>query len=72
MQYSFDNVVSRRGTYSAKWWGHNNKIVPFFISDMEFAAPDFVIDILAGFSRKGIYGYTLLSNDWQSVTADWY
>ena len=69
--YNFDEVISRRGTYSAKWESASPTVIPLSVADMDIAAPDFIIHALAQANQKGIYGYTLLADDWGAVVADW-
>lgn len=70
--YDFDSVISRSGTYSAKYHNSSNYVIPLSVADMDFPAASFIVDALAEANSRGIYGYTLLSDDWQEVTARWF
>lgn len=70
--YNFNKVVSRRGTYSAKWGNADSTVIPLSVADMDIAAPDFIIHALAKANQKGIYGYTLLGDEWTKIVADWF
>ena len=51
MRYDFDRVIDRMGTYSTQWdyaadrFGSAD-VLPFSISDTDFAVPDEVMDAL--------------------------
>ena len=68
----FEHVISRHGSYSAKWSNDNQYVIALSVADMDIAAPDFIVNSLAEFVQKSIYGYTLLSKDWNTVTAAWF
>lgn len=70
--YDFDHITSRFNTYSAKWNHDNQTIIPLSVADMDIAVPNFMIRKLVEAAQKGIYGYTLLSQDWNTVTAYWF
>ncbi|HHD0742750.1 hypothetical protein L2W88_20595 [Citrobacter freundii] len=70
--YNFDKVISRDGTYSAKYNNKGREIIPLSVADMDIPVADFMVSELSVANQKGIYGYTLLSDDWQQVTAQWY
>ncbi|WKX29787.1 hypothetical protein Q4S51_21970 [Escherichia coli] len=70
--YNFDKVISRDGTYSAKYNNKGRDIIPLSVADMDIPVADFIVSELSVANQKGIYGYTLLSDDWQQVAAQWY
>ncbi len=70
--YNFDKVISRDGTYSAKYNNKGHDIIPLSVADMDIPVADFIVSELSVANQKGIYGYTLLSDDWQQVAAQWY
>lgn len=63
MEYNFDEINNRLGTYCTQWdfiqdrFGEKD-LLPFSISDTDFKAPKPVIDRLDSIIRSGIYGYT--------------
>lgn len=65
--YNFDKVISRDGTYSAKYNKKGRDIIPLSVADMDIPVADFIVSELSVANQKGIYGYTLLSDDWQQV-----
>ncbi|MFD9969861.1 MalY/PatB family protein [Streptomyces sp. NPDC059011] len=64
--YDFDTPVDRRGTASVQWDGAADRfgvegLLPFTISDMDFASPPQVLDALRERLAHGVFGYT----DWR-------
>lgn len=63
MQYDFDRIIDRHGTYSTQWdyvadrFGRND-ILPFSISDTDFPVPQAVQTALTERLQHPIYGYT--------------
>ena len=60
-KYDFDQVINRKNTYSTQWdyiadrFGRND-ILPFSISDTDFAVPDSVQEALKKRIEHPIYG----------------
>ncbi|NUL06569.1 pyridoxal phosphate-dependent aminotransferase [Streptomyces lunaelactis] len=66
MSYDFDTPVDRRGTWCVQWDGVADRfgadgLLPFTISDMDFASPPEVLDALQRRIAHGVFGYT----DWR-------
>ncbi|MDH2387827.1 pyridoxal phosphate-dependent aminotransferase [Streptomyces sp. HNM0663] len=64
--FGFDAPVDRRGTWSVQWDGVADRfgaagLLPFTISDMDFAAPPAVLRALHERIAHGVFGYT----DWR-------
>ncbi|MFC9796822.1 MalY/PatB family protein [Streptomyces sp. NPDC127584] len=64
--YDFDRETDRRGTWSVQWDGIADRfgvpeLLPFTISDMDFASPPEVLDALRERVDHGVFGYT----DWR-------
>jgi cysteine-S-conjugate beta-lyase len=65
-KYNFDKVISRKGTYSAKWQGYERKFPDYnvenalcmWVADMDFLCPREVISAIKDRAEHGIYGYT--------------
>lgn len=56
---SFDKVIDRRNTSSTKWDRYRGRdILPFWVADMDFAAPDFILDAVRERLAHGVLGYT--------------
>lgn len=71
---SFDEIIDRSHTGSLKWdpaslkeqFGHED-LLPLWVADMDFRAPQPVIDALVERVQHGIFGYTFQSNYKDSV-----
>jgi len=68
MKYSFHKCIDRLGTYCTQWdyiedrFGEEN-LLPFSISDMDFASPPEVIRALTKRVEHGVFGYTRWDHD---------
>jgi cystathionine beta-lyase len=83
-EFDFDCVIERRGTASVKWDRYPPEVLPLWVADMDFAAPDVVIDALQKRVAHGLFGYTHATSslvdatlahvrehyDWR-IEADW-
>ena len=60
MRYDFDTVIERRGTDSLKWSRYKGKdIIPMWVADMDFGAPQPVLEALHGRVEHGVFGYAV-------------
>lgn len=57
MSYDFDRIVDRRSSNSAKWKRYDADVLPLWIADMDFPAPEPVIAALRRAVEHGIFGY---------------
>ena len=67
MGYDFDRRIDRLGTACEKWDGLESQfgspdLLPMWVADMEFAAPDAVVEALVERARHPVYGYTMRSD----------
>ena len=75
----FDTYIERRGTRSVKWDGCNEKfgvapdvdLLPMWIADMDFKAPDEVVDTITRRAGEGIYGYITKPDSFYQTIMDW-
>lgn len=76
--YDFDTVVDRRGTWCVQWDGVADRfgvdgLLPFTISDMDFATAPEVLAALRARLEHGVLGYTTWQqDDFRSAIAHWY
>jgi cystathionine beta-lyase len=55
----FDERIERRGTASVKWDRYAGRdVLPFWVADMEFRAPEAILEALRRRVDHGIFGYT--------------
>jgi cystathionine beta-lyase len=57
MPYDFNSVIDRRGTNSIKWHHYSEDVLPLWVADMDFAAPEPVQEALRSAVEHGIFGY---------------
>ncbi len=59
MPANFDTVIDRRRTGSLKWGRYEGRdILPLWVADMDFAAPDCVLDAIRARLDHGVLGYS--------------
>ncbi|MDW7739331.1 MAG: PatB family C-S lyase [Bacillota bacterium] len=76
MRYDFDRIIDRKNTCSLKWdcydrYFGEKELLPMWVADMDFAAPEEVIDALTDKARFGIYGYTEAGENYYLAAIDW-
>jgi cysteine-S-conjugate beta-lyase len=68
----FDEVIERRGTGATKWEKYRGRdVLPFWVADMDFRAPAFVLDAVAARLHHGVLGYTETPLDLTLAAIDW-
>ncbi|MDQ0189340.1 PatB family C-S lyase [Alicyclobacillus cycloheptanicus] len=77
MTYSFDQVISREHSASAKWDGRKGKfgtedVLPMWVADMDFASPPSVIEALARRVQHGVFGYTIRDKGYDDAIVGWF
>jgi len=76
MQYNFDNVVDRKNTNCYKhdaigrFFGTED-VLPLWVADMDFEAPDFIQDALKNRVDHPVYGYTFFSEAFYTSLINW-
>ncbi|MEZ7965374.1 MAG: PatB family C-S lyase [Pseudomonadales bacterium] len=61
MHSDFDTLINREGTWSSKWDKYKDKdVIPMWVADMDFAAPEAVTQALHARVTHPIYGYTVV------------
>jgi len=53
----FDQIIDRRQTESVKWHYYGQDVLPMWLADMDFRAPEPVIQALKDRVEHGIFGY---------------
>ena len=68
MSPDFDTVINRKGTWSSKWEKYRDQdVLPMWVADMDFAAPDAVTQALRARLEHPIYGYTVVPDALRTV-----
>lgn len=57
MQYDFDRIIDRRGSNSIKWQKYPQDVLPLWVADMDFTAPEPVRLALQRFVDHAVPGY---------------
>ncbi len=76
MKWNFDEYIPREGTSCVKYdlrrevFG-NPAVIPFWVADMDFRTPDFIIKALEERLAHEIMGYTFRPPEYFSTIADW-
>jgi cystathionine beta-lyase len=57
--FDFDKQIDRRGTNSLKWNKYKDQdVIPLWVADTDFMAPQGVIDALQQRIAHGVFGYS--------------
>ncbi|MFC2947140.1 MalY/PatB family protein [Virgibacillus sediminis] len=72
----FDIVHDRKNTRSMKWdmlqpVFQSSDVLPMWVADMDFQAPQAVNDAIIQRAKHGIYGYTVTDDDVKSSIINW-
>ena len=72
----FDTLYERKNTRSMKWdmlkpVFQRDDILPMWVADMDFKAPQAVNEALIKRAEHGIYGYTVVDNDVKNTIVNW-
>ncbi len=76
IRYNFDEIIDRRSSDSIKWatglvFG-SDEATPMWVADMDFRAPEPVIEALIQRAQHGIFGYvTRPASFYQAITGWW-
>lgn len=67
----FDKIINRRGTGSYKWDSRKD-VIPLWVADMDFQTAPCIIEALEERVRHGVFGYTLVRDDYYDALIDWF
>jgi len=74
--FDFDKKVNRYGTYSIKYdpasWGKPDDVLPMWVADMDFPAPECVVDALTKLARHGVFGYSEPDAAYFETVQNWF
>jgi cystathionine beta-lyase len=59
VNFDFDEPLDRRGTWSTRWSRHAAEVIPLWVADTDFRAPQPVLDALARRLAHGVLGYSI-------------
>ena len=77
MKYDFDSPVDRRNTNSIKYdfaaeRGYPEDVLPLWLADMDFRAPEPVLEALRKAVDHGIFGYSDVKEDYFQALHRWF
>ena len=68
----FDRRIDRSGTGSAKWDKYQGRdVLPFWVADMDFEAPGFLLDALRSRLEHPVFGYTRVPDGLVAAFQGW-
>lgn len=75
--YDFDKEISRRNTHSLKYdfaveRGRPADVLPLWVADMDFPAPQPVLDALHRAVDHGIFGYSEVKYEYYNAVSAWF
>ncbi|MBD3190877.1 MAG: putative C-S lyase [Candidatus Heimdallarchaeota archaeon] len=78
-EWNFDEIIDRKGTKAIKWspkfmemlFGTGD-LLPLWVADMDFRAPQVLIDKLSQRVDHGIFGYTVAGESYSQAVIDWF
>ncbi|SFM10525.1 MalY/PatB family protein [Halanaerobium salsuginis] len=71
MKYDFSSLIDRRNTNSLKWDVKDNEL-PMWVADMDFQTAPEIIETVTAKAKKGVYGYTIVSDEWYNSISTWW
>jgi cystathionine beta-lyase len=69
--HDFSHDIDRRGTESVKWTFYGEDVLPMWVADMEFGAPDAVIEAVRARLEHPVFGYQEDSRGLREAIAAW-
>lgn len=72
MKTDFDQTVNRIGTDAIKWNLDQPDVIPLWVADMDFLAPEAVKNALVSRAMEGVYGYPYLQDEYYQAEIHWW
>ena len=75
MRYNFDDIIDRRGSGCVKYddlsaFGNAN-VIPLWIADMDFEAPEFICQAIARRAAHRVFGYGMRTDAYYAAITNW-
>ncbi|GAA3024951.1 MalY/PatB family protein [Tetragenococcus solitarius] len=72
----FDQVIDRKKTQSVKWDTleknyHQKDLLPMWVADMDFKAPEAVRSAFNSYLEKGVFGYSIVPDSLYDAIISW-
>jgi cystathionine beta-lyase len=71
MTFDFDHIIDRRCTDCTKWTRYGPDVLPAWIADMDFAAPEPILQALRERIDHGVFGYENPSLSLKETVVAW-
>lgn len=75
MRNSFDEMINRTGTNSAKFdemmAKYGNDVMCLSVADMDFQVPKPIVDEFKKVVEHGIFGYTIMPDNYEELVKNW-
>lgn len=71
MPYDFNVMTDRHNTNSLKWDVKAGEL-PMWVADMDFTTAPEIIDAMRKKVEQGIFGYTIVPDEWYETVAGWW
>ena len=77
MGYNFDRIIDRKNTNCIKYdfmeeFHRPSDVMPLWVADMDFQAPEEIREALKQAAEHGIYGYTDTKPDYDEAVLRWF
>lgn len=72
MTYNFDEIIERRITNCLKWNRAAEDVLPMWVADMDFKAPEPVLSALRSILDHGVFGYTIHPKSYYNAIINWF
>jgi cystathionine beta-lyase len=70
--WSFDEVIDRTETQSVKWDTYDKDLLPLWVADMDFRAPEPIINAIIDRAKHGIFGYSYYYSAYYDAVLGWF
>ncbi len=71
MTTHFDKPIDRRASDSTKWNKFDPDVLPLWVADMDFSAPDEILAVLRSRIDHGVFGYSSSQDGTLQAIQDW-
>lgn len=70
--HDFDEIIDRRGSDSVKWNVHPQDVLPLWVADSDFRAPEPLVKALEARTAHGLFGYSDWRDEsWKNAVVHW-
>ncbi len=71
MNYDFDRIVDRTGTWSEKWNIKKGEL-PMWVADMDFKVAPEIQEAIQKRTEHGVFGYSAIPREWSEAYISWW